>query len=380
MLVPSPSPTDLIADAEDLAVVAARCAPQSETERRLSGDVVEALRASGFAAHFVPAAHGGKEGTFTELSEAVARVGQSCAATAWCASLVANLGRMAGLLPAAGQAEVWAAGPGTVVVGSLAPTGMAERVTGGWQVSGAWPYISAVDFSDWALLCARVPADGPAAARMFAVPRSAYQIADTWSNVGMSGTGSNTVTLEATVVPEARSFDRQNLFTGTPAASTAACHVVPLLAVNGLSFVTPVLGAARGAQRAWTAYVGDKIRGAAARPGAPAIERGPYDLVLARASGEIDAAELLVRRAAQVADQGAGITPLEVSRNLRDCSLAMETVVTAVNRLFRAAGTSGHTTGSPVQRVWRDVNSAASHIAVQFEPAAAAYATQVFKI
>ncbi|GAB1644481.1 hydrolase [Krasilnikovia sp. MM14-A1259] len=376
-----PTPTALPGPAaDDLAAVAARCADRAEAERRLPGEVVDALRAARFAEHFVPFTYGGRQGTFAELGSAVARVGEACTATAWCASLVAHLARMAGLLPAAGQTEVWADGPGVFVVGSLSPTGVAEPVPGGWRVSGTWPYISGADFSDWALLCARVPGGGPPQARVFAVPRAAYEIRDTWFNVGMAGTGSNTVTLPETVVPEHRSFDRQHLFTGTAVASEAACHVVPLPAVNGLSFVTPVLGAARGAQRTWTAYVGEKIRGAAARPGAPALDRGPYDLVLARVAGEIDAAELLIRRAAEAADQGAGITGLEVSRNLRDCTLAMQGLVEAVNRLFRAAGTSGHATGSPLQRAWRDANSAASHIALQFEPAATAYADQVFKI
>ncbi|MGN9806650.1 hydrolase [Micromonospora sp. L32] len=364
----------------DLAAVAARCAAASEADRRLDPDVVHALIDAGFARHFAPTRHGGNAGTFTDLTRAVVRIGEACTATAWCASLVANLGRMAGLLPAEGQAELWADGPDAVVVGSLSPTGRAEPVSGGWRLSGRWAYISAVGFADWALLCGQVPSDGPPAARVFAVPRAAYEVTDTWFNVGMAATGSNTVVVRDVLVPDARSFDRAHLFTGAAAASTEPCHVVPLPAVNGLSFVAPVLGAARGMERAWTGHVAEKIRSAAAGPAPAPPRRVEQDVTLARTAGEIDAAELLLERAAAAADQGAGITPLETSRNLRDCSLAMDLLVEAVNRLFRAAGTSGHATSSPMQRAWRDVNTASSHVALQFPPAASAYADQVFKI
>lgn len=365
---------------DDLVAGAARCAESGERQRRLDPDVVAALLTAGFARHFVPAAHGGHAGTFVELTSAVTVVGESCAATAWCASLLANLGRMAGLLPSNGKAEVWADGPDAAVVGSLTPFGQAEPVAGGWRVSGRWPYISAVDFSDWALVCARVPGGDAAQAKMFAVPRAQYRITDTWFNVGMAATGSNTLTVEDVVVPEARSFDRAALFQGRPADSDDPCHHVPLQAANGLSFVTPVLGAARGAQRAWTAYVAEKVRSAATRPGSPPVARGPYDVTLAQSAAEIDAAEFLLHRAAAIADQGSAVTPLEATQNLRDSAVSVRMLQTAVNRLFSTAGTSGHATTSSVQRAWRDVNTAASHVALQLEPAAGAYADHVFKI
>jgi two-component flavin-dependent monooxygenase/oxygenase LndZ5 len=102
-------------------------------------------------------------------------------------------------------------------------------------------------------------------------------------------------------------------------------------------------------------------------------------MTLARAAGEIDTAQLLLERACVLADDPDTLTALTITRNLRDSALAVETMVTAVDRLFRMAGTSGQTTSSPVQRFWRDVNTAASHVALQFEPAAGAYAKALFE-
>ncbi|MBB5122706.1 hydrolase [Streptomyces eurocidicus] len=359
----------LAAGARDVARLAARHAAAADRERRLRPDVVRAVVDAGFARHFVPRRWGGTAGTFTELADAVTAVGEGCAATAWVASLGSTVARMAAHLPEKGQAELWAEGPDTLLVGALMPVGRAEAVPGGWRLSGTWSFISAVDHSQWALVCATAPSGGQPRARYFAVERTAYTIRDTWFSVGMRGTGSNTLVLDGTFVPEHLSFDREQVMEGTGSPSPAACHRVPLKAVNGLSFVLPVLGAARGMLTAWTAW-------AAARAGAGAAHDAGFRDALARTAGELDAAELLVRRAAAVADQGTH-TGLLTARGARDCALASETLLTSVNRMFRATGTSGQAAGGPFERSWRDVNSATSHLVLRLDAAATAYAEQV---
>ncbi|MFJ8360470.1 hydrolase [Streptomyces sp. NPDC093984] len=369
--------TGLLSAAKDVATAAERSAAAAEADRRLDTEVVKEVVAAGFARHFVPRDAGGNAGTFTELSEAVVTVGASCPATAWCASLFANLARMAAFLPAEGYREIWAEGPDAVVVGSLTPAGKATEVPGGWRLSGAWSYISAVDFSDWALVAGMVVTEAEPQALMFAVPRSAYSVVDSWSSVGMRATGSNTLVLDDVFVPAPRAFRREDLFAGRAVDSTAACHSVPLQAANGLSFATPTLGAAQGALRTWSQYIGEKLRTASV-PGRPPVNRAAHERTLSRSSGEIDAARLLLERASAVADLGSAVSPLQTARNLRDCSLAVEQLVTAVDRLFRAGGTSGQSEHSPMQRFWRDVNAASTHVALQFDAAAGVYGGEVF--
>lgn len=364
-----PAPGELASSAAGVAALAAERAAEAERARQLDPDVAKAIAEAGFARHFVPRECGGNAGTFAELTSAVAIVGQACAPSAWCASLYANLARMAGFLPAEGYREIWADGPDALVVGSLTPSGKAVAADGGWQVSGSWPYISGVAHSDWALVCA--VADGDPL--VFAVPRAQYRTTDTWFNVGMQATGSNLVTVEDVFVPRRRAFRREDLFSGKAADSTEDCHRVPLQAANGLSFAVPVLGAAQGALAAWSAYVEGKVRAYAEKPVGPPPNRSVLDQTLARCSGEIDAARLLLERASATADLGAEVSGLETMRNLRDSALAVEVLVTAVNRLFKTAGTSGQSSANPLQRAWRDVNSASTHIALQFEAAATAY-------
>ncbi len=351
---------------EDLAASAA--VRHVEERRKLDPEVVRAMLDAGFARYFVPSGSGGSQGTFRELIRAVGAVGEVCPATAWCASLAAHLGRMIAFLPAEGYREVWAHGPDPLIVGSLAGFGEAVEADGGWTVSGRWPYISGIDYADWVLLCAVEKDSGNA--RVFAVARSEVQSDDSWDSIGMQATGSHNVGVKDVFVPAARSFARDDILAGRATDSTAACHRVPLEAVNLLSFAAPLLGAADGALAVWLAYA--KGKAAAWNPAAPSAS--VLATTYARTSGEIDAARLLLERCADVADRGADVTDEDILRNTRDISLAVDILKTAVNRLTAEGGTSNLGVGRPLQRFWRDANTIASHVALRFELAALGYA------
>ncbi|MFJ9903591.1 acyl-CoA dehydrogenase family protein [Streptomyces sp. NPDC101152] len=356
----------LVSRAQEVERLAARHAAEADRDRHLRAEVVEAIADAGFTRHFVPARWGGAAGGFGALVDAVTVVGEGCTAAAWVASLGATVARMAAHLPAEGQQEIWGDGPDPLLVGALMPVGRARPVPGGWRLTGTWSFISAVDHSDWALVCAMTPAEGAhqEEARYFAVERAAYTVRDTWLSVGMRGTGSNTLVLEEVFVPVHRSFPREHVLEGTGSPSPAPCHRVPLKAVNGLSFVTPILGATRGMFARWTEW------------GAARETDVAFREVLTRTAWDLDTALLLLHRAASVADGGAP-TALLTARSARDCALVAERLLTATNLMFRATGTSGQSQGSPFERSWRDVNSASSHLVLRLGPAAAAYTEQL---
>ena len=116
-------PAGLARAAPDVAALAARYADDADATGELHPDVVAAILEAGFARHFVPRYLGGSAGTFGELSGAVAVLGEKCAATAWSASVLASLSRMAAWLPPQGRAEIWKDGPDVVIVGSVSPRG-----------------------------------------------------------------------------------------------------------------------------------------------------------------------------------------------------------------------------------------------------------------
>jgi len=378
--MPDGSKSTIVTRAPMVAEIAARYAEEAETARRLSPQVVEGVRDAGFARHFVPVAHGGEAGGFSELTSAVGLVGEGCTSAAWAASLAAYGGRNAAFLPEEGQAEIWADGPDVLLASALVPSGKAEPVAGGWRLSGEWKYTSGVHFADWVLACAPVPAEHPEASvdpevrpevRFLAVPKADFAIVDSWFTVGMRGTGSDTLLLSDVFVPEHRTLTRSAVHAGWAPASDTHCHIVPMRAVNALPFAAPLVGAARGALRAWIARTGSRVD----RRGQAVGEKPSTQVALARSAAEVDAAELLILRTAAIADGTQECPPggEAAVRGARDLALAVELLVSAVDRVFRAGGTSGQSSSDPVQRFWRDVNSAASHVALSFETTGAAY-------
>ncbi|MER5544324.1 acyl-CoA dehydrogenase family protein [Streptomyces sp. NPDC002589] len=368
------SVAEVVAAAPRVAQIAARCSEETEAARRLAPEVVEAVREAGFARHFVPAAFGGTQGGFVDMTSAVILVGEGCASAAWAASLSAYAARYGAFLPPEGQAVLWADGPDALMAGALMPAGKAERVSGGWRLSGEWKYISGVRFADWVFACSAVPGktgpDGRGEVRFFAVPRADITVKDTWFTLGMRGTGSDTMVLDDVFVPEELTLSRFDINAGRATASEARCHTVPVHALNALPLAVPVVGAARGTVRA----AAEQNLRRTDRRGAPLREKPPVQIDLARSAAEADAAELLVQRAARVADGVEETGDGEAAvRGPRDFALAVELSVSAAERLFRGTGTTGHFESDPVQRFWRDVNTAASHVIFSFEAAGAAY-------
>ncbi|MEU1404360.1 acyl-CoA dehydrogenase family protein [Streptomyces sp. NPDC005728] len=349
------------------SALAARHAPYAEREKQLHPEVVEALREAGFARHFVPSRWGGHEGGFEDYLTAVADVSRGDPSAGWCAAILASLSRMAAFLPEEGRRTVWAQGPDTLVVGALVPGGTARTASGGWLLGGRWPYVSAVHYSDFALLAAQVPLDsGRSQTRFLLVPRAAYGIERTWDTVGMRGTGSDTLVLDEVFVPTEHTFLIRELASGQQPGDGPAPLAVPHKNVSGLSFAAPVLGAVRGALDTWTRTTAHKRAASnAAQP--PAVSA---ELDLARCSAQADAAELLLTRAARDADLGALGTELAGARAQRDHVVAVDLLLDAVNRLQRTGGTGAQSLGGDLQRFWRDANTAAGHAVLKWEPAA----------
>ncbi|MGW1915398.1 acyl-CoA dehydrogenase family protein [Streptomyces sp. NPDC002076] len=362
--------SSLVEQAPDIAELASRRAEKAEAARTPDLDVINALVAAGAARHFVPTSLGGSGGTFAELKQAAVVIGEQCPATAWCMVVAGLMTRTANYLPPAGQKQLWAGGPDTLIAGGVTPRGVAAPVEGGWLLSGSWPAVSSSERAHWILLSAAAEGPDGSEQRVCLVPRAEVRIDRTWDDVGMQATGSHTAVVEQVFVPDTMTFPAGLLTELDAPQAGPDGRAVPLLAVNAFLFCLPMLGAAHGALRYWKQLTGAKLHG---RPGAYDPVVAHYADVFARSSSEIDAAELLLDRIAQVTDTAPTVTRSDVARNQRDCAFAAELLVRAVDRLMRASGTSGHSTGSVLQRLWRDIHTAGSHAALQFGTAAANY-------
>jgi alkylation response protein AidB-like acyl-CoA dehydrogenase len=387
MSVTTEGVSELLRSTRDCAVPEATLhAGAAERDRSLHPTAARAIVEAGFARHLVAGRWGGSAGGFTELLSAAAALAEHCPSAGWCAALQAAHGRLAAHLPEQGQKELWAASPDVPIAAAVSPGGggTLTRVPDGWLLSGRWHFASAVDHAEWVLLSATdtpagTPADSPAGTPaqeprswIVAVPRADIEIHGRWNGTGLRGSGSHGLGVTESFVPDHRAVPRARVERGLDTPDADRCHRIPAALVATLIFAAPALGAARGALAAWVAAA----RTRSDATGRPAPGDSGLQQVLARSSAEIDAAGLLLERAARRADR-APLDDLPVALNLRDCAVAVDLLVGAVERLFRSAGASAQVQDGDLQRYWHDIHAVAAHAALQLAPAAAVYADHV---
>jgi alkylation response protein AidB-like acyl-CoA dehydrogenase len=97
-------------------------------------------------------------------------------------------------------------------------TGKAERVSGGYRVSGRFPFVSGCQHCEWVWLgcivvedgVPRVDGNGVPETRQCLARLSQCEILDTWHTTGLRGTGSNDVVLHDVFVGQEHSFGFQD--------------------------------------------------------------------------------------------------------------------------------------------------------------------------
>ncbi|MFC4335918.1 acyl-CoA dehydrogenase family protein [Salininema proteolyticum] len=185
-----------------------------EQNRRLPGDVVEALRDTGVFRMAFPASWGGPDLTSPEQTEVVEALAYGDPSAGWCAMIGMDTGIYASYLDEATAKEMFA-DQDQITAGLILPAGKAERVPGGYRLTGRWRFGSGVTHAEWVIGGALVyrdgekepsPTGGPAHWRQFFMPHEQVEIIDTWTTTGLAGSGSCDYTVRDLFVPEARSF------------------------------------------------------------------------------------------------------------------------------------------------------------------------------
>jgi alkylation response protein AidB-like acyl-CoA dehydrogenase len=88
---------------------------------------------------------------------------------------------------------------------------------------------------------------------------------------------------------------------------------------------------------------------------------------MARAAADLDAAEMLLRRAARMSDVPEPDVQQLLARSVRDFARVSELAVAAIDALMALSGSAGFASAQPIQRAWRDIHFAASHISLNTE-------------
>jgi 3-hydroxy-9,10-secoandrosta-1,3,5(10)-triene-9,17-dione monooxygenase len=94
----------------------------------------------------------------------------------------------------------------------------------------------------------------------------------------------------------------------------------------------------------------------------------PLQLKLAEVAAQIDAAELLARRALATARKDYIGMSMETRVLLRrDFAYAIRSLREALDELVKLSGSSGLMDGNPVQRCWRDATAISSHVVMNWD-------------
>jgi indole-3-acetate monooxygenase len=339
-----------------------------ETARRVPPPLVQAIAEAGLFQLHLPRSMGGPElpplTTFRVIEE-FSRVDGS---VGWCTMIANGACFFVSRLRTEVGRELFGQPPDVRIAGSLRPEGKAYKVEGGYRVQGRWDFASGIDHARW-LLCTCTVMDGDAPqlasngvpeVRHLLVPAAAGTIIDTWSVVGMCGTGSHDFVVDNVFVPRPHTFS----FTEFPEEAGALYHPRLLLVVAWTDTVGNALGIARGAIDTFTELATHK-----SSTSAPTLlrDRPLVQARVAEAEAILNAARAYVIDAVGTAWDAICAGLPDPSREIAQARLAithgMHEAVRAVDLVFHAAGTNALYRKYPLERYFRDIHAAVQHAA-----------------
>ena len=348
--VSSVSREELLRRAAALVPVLEERAARTEELRQVLPENVRDLLASELIRIGNPRRYGGHDAEVDTAYEVGFELGRGCGSTAWCYSLWTAHNWWLGHFPERCQDEFFATGPDTL-------------------------FSSGCDAATWVMVA--VPGSRPTSLLWLLLPRSDYQIVDTWFASGMRGSGSKDIVIAGAFVPAHRAIDPDRSgaedMTGWELHGRLS-YRAPLRCLAGWDLAAPLIGIAQGAADAFAAR--------AQRTSGPgrAADSVALQLRLAEAAAEVDAARALhrqdIREILDRAARGAGFTELDRIRYRRDKAFIARLCVRAVDRLFEGSGARAVLDTEPIQRFHRDAHGASHHAALSWDLVAEQFGRQ----
>ncbi len=348
-------------------------AAQAEAERRLPEALMSRLKDAGLFSVYTPREFGGLELPLPDALRVVEEVSRHDGSTGWTVALGIYNGYFTSVLAGPSAARVLDSGA-ALIAGAPALGVRAQRVDGGYRLSGRWSYNSGAPNADWIgspapIFEGEAPVldeNGQPQLVFFFIRPSEAQIIDTWHVTGLRATGTQDLYVEDVFVPDEMTGGI-TMPAGPQPVRDCLLAKIPLFPLLHLAQSPPVcLGLARRAIEEFREL-------ALTKP----VSFGPPRLCeTVQAQVGLARAEALVRSArcywyeeveALWGTVAEGREPsLEALSAVRIASLmAAENSVAAADLLYRLAGTSAIFQSSPLERCWRDLHAAAQHLGVQ---------------
>jgi alkylation response protein AidB-like acyl-CoA dehydrogenase len=358
----------LLETAETLSRELRERSEEVEQARRVPADLSQAMARAGVYRMGVPAAVGGLETPPAISSEVIETLARGDASCAWVGFIGVTSSTALSGIPLAAAQEVFAT-PETLLTGVFAPTATAERCDGGFRVSGRWQWGSGSQNADWVLGGCNLLENGEpmldgrgnAMSTMALMQASEIEFIDTWHVSGLCGSGSLDYQVQDVFVPDERmvGFVREG-----------RAPITPLFAFPNFTFLALGIGAvcmgiARAAIDELVELAASKKRVGSRKTVA---EHQISKMKLAQAEADLRSARCFYYATLEEAWESAladGRVSTEQRRNVRLATTnAVMRCVGVVQEMYDLGGGSSVYNGSRLQRHFRDINVAKSHIMV----------------
>jgi alkylation response protein AidB-like acyl-CoA dehydrogenase len=354
----------------DLAPTISARSAETEAARRLPADLLEQLKAAGCFRMFVPRSHGGYEVEPHLGMDILETLARADGATGWTAMIGSESPHLFALLTRERFDAIYSSSPDVIVAGGFKAQGQAHVEPGGYRVTGRWAFASGCQHADWlfgncVLLQEGRPlpgmAEGVPAMRGMLFRAQDVRVLDTWSVLGLRGTGSHDIAMEGAFCPEQDTFD---IFHGKP--SVAGPGLVAAVPHFQLHMGAVAVGIAQGAIDDVLAVAHGGKQRLYART--PLAETPLFQLQLGRAEMSLRAARALLREVADelwTACENSPATAMSVfPRTAATLTWVTETATDVVDACYKAGGGGVARDSAPLQRRFRDMHTFSQHAAV----------------
>jgi alkylation response protein AidB-like acyl-CoA dehydrogenase len=234
--------------------IAAR-AHEIEAGRRVPLDLLDRLKEAGCFRLLRPPSHGVVDGDLSGAMTVYEELSRADASTAWI-TLIGGVAwvDLAGLPRAMFDAVLPPDGD-AVIAGVFSPSGTAIPSDGGFVVEGRWSFASGCEHADWIYGGCIDTSTGEPAMRIALFRPEEVVIEDTWSVVGLRGTGSHHFTARGVLVPAERTTA---IFSDPPCVDLPLTRI-PVPTAAALLMASVPLGVAQGALDDVTALSAGKV-------------------------------------------------------------------------------------------------------------------------
>ena len=356
----------LLDDARALIPAIADRAAAANANRDVPPETIADFHRTGILRIVQPRRFGGLQLRFSLFSRIVELITEGCASSGWVYAVLGEHQWLLASYPLRAQIDVWRDDPRALASSSLAPRSVAERVAGGWRLSGLYSFSSGSAHASWAIIGAFLGSQGDTASIAYLlVPFSDIEIVDDWQVLGLAGTGSRSLRLRDVFVPEHRCVLLSELLAGTPPGAEVHADYPLMRAPRGLmvNYSLPPVAIALGnrALAVALASLRERVSRGVTRMAASEF----VQMTVAEAAAAIDAATLTMHRGRAAAEaliaSGEPIPQDIVLRTRRDMTYAQHQVQAAVEKLVEVCGARAVYDADALATIRRDVLTVLTH-------------------